>query len=386
MGIVRLVLAMCLFPALALGAPSVSTVSDDTPVDGQIITISGADFGAKASPAPLVFETFENGTNGTIIRGNNCSNYGAWSSSASDVDATYTNTNQRQGSTLSSYTHLIAGSSTNNGGMWVPLDSTHCNKLMLTFWYRYVFDAHLDGDETGMWQHKIMRVTDGSGMELDSSAHIQLGWHNNNDGLGYHPGVFMIFHNDITNPSWGSDNTTLDVDNFNQYGVWQQIIMMFDDTGKANIYVNGARETTDADLDMTTWIPGDEWKSLTFSWYLGTESWLGSTPELWDYYDDIYADRSWKTVWIGDASTWDACTAREIQVQTSRTDTSISITVNQGGLSGDAWIYVMDEDGAVNSTGKLITFGGAQSPISHNAAGAGTTMSCSAGTVLTGGN
>jgi hypothetical protein len=60
------------------------------------------------------------------------------------------------------------------------------------------------------------------------------------------------------------------------------------------------------------------------------------------------------------ASTWAACTNREIQVASTWTDNSITIKLNKGGLASMAgvYLYVTDSTGAVNAQGFRLTDGG----------------------------
>jgi hypothetical protein len=62
---------------------------------------------------------------------------------------------------------------------------------------------------------------------------------------------------------------------------------------------------------------------------------------------------------IGNARTFNGCTIREIQIPTAWSDNSITVTVNQGvfGSGMTVYLYVVDQNGAVNSTGYPITVG-----------------------------
>ncbi|MFA6198430.1 MAG: hypothetical protein WC734_04760 [Patescibacteria group bacterium] len=79
-------------------------------------------------------------------------------------------------------------------------------------------------------------------------------------------------------------------------------------------------------------------------------------------YDDIYFDYTQARVEIGNTSTWDTNTHREIQIpHTTWNDDQIQFTVNQGTFTNgeSAYLYVVDENGVVNTTGYPITFAGA---------------------------
>lgn len=342
---------LILLHATAHAAPTISGTSG-TFADGSSMVVSGANFGVKATATPLIFDNFDANDSGRQntdqIKGKNASHYGTWANESADTIPTYSNTNQRTGSTLSSYNALGSTAEDNHAPMYVDFAGSHQSQVLVSFWLRFSFDADLSGDETGQWQHKIWRIGDGG--EVDGQAHFQMLWLNNNAGAGFKP-FFEIFHNNVTNPSWPSDDISLDLDNFQQSGTWQHIIVFLDDTGKANIYVNDVRETTDADLTMTTWIEGDSWQRATFGWYLGTETWTGSSPSIATYYDDIYIDNSWQSVWIGNNATWANCTQREIQLPTAWADDEITVTLNRGAfadLSGQ-YLFVVDASGNVSA-------------------------------------
>ena len=80
------------------------------------------------------------------------------------------------------------------------------------------------------------------------------------------------------------------------------------------------------------------------------------------YTSEIYADITQARIEIGDTSTWNTNTHREIQIpHTTWVDDQIQFTVNQGAFNnGDpAFLYVVDSNGVVNTTGYPITFAGA---------------------------
>lgn len=65
------------------------------------------------------------------------------------------------------------------------------------------------------------------------------------------------------------------------------------------------------------------------------------TTSVW--MDDLYISNSPKRVEIGNASTWAACTQREIQPPTSWADTSIAVKLNAGTLTlVGSYLYVVD--------------------------------------------
>jgi hypothetical protein len=88
--------------------------------------------------------------------------------------------------------------------------------------------------------------------------------------------------------------------------------------------------------------------------------WIGNgLTKLNAWLDDIYIQSGTQArVEIGNASNWQTCTHREIQTPVSWSDTSITITLNQGSFAvGEtAYLFVVDADGNVNTQGYPVTF------------------------------
>lgn len=69
--------------------------------------------------------------------------------------------------------------------------------------------------------------------------------------------------------------------------------------------------------------------------------------------DAVYADTTWARVIIGDASTYANLSKVAIQIPSAWSDSEISITVNNTSFTGlnNTYLYVIDTNGNVNSTG-----------------------------------
>lgn len=75
------------------------------------------------------------------------------------------------------------------------------------------------------------------------------------------------------------------------------------------------------------------------------------------YYDDVYVDSTYARVILTNASTYESSTILELQPPTSWSDNNIIVTVNQGSLGQDAYLYVFDTENNHNLVGYPITFG-----------------------------
>ena len=81
-------------------------------------------------------------------------------------------------------------------------------------------------------------------------------------------------------------------------------------------------------------------------------------PDNYRYFGDLYFDLSFCRIVIGNNTTLETSSVREIQVPVVWTGTSVSITVNQGAFSDGATAYLYAVDSTGNpSTGYPITFG-----------------------------
>lgn len=76
--------------------------------------------------------------------------------------------------------------------------------------------------------------------------------------------------------------------------------------------------------------------------------------------DDLYVDNSWARVELGNSSSYEACTHREIQAVESWSDSQIGIRVNQGSFAvgGNAYLFVVGPGGE-RSAGYAVTVCGA---------------------------
>lgn len=75
--------------------------------------------------------------------------------------------------------------------------------------------------------------------------------------------------------------------------------------------------------------------------------------------DDVYLDKTWARVMIGNSSTWGGCTQKDPQIPSAWNSSNIAVTVNTGSFSigQKAYLYVVDSNGQVNSNGYPVTIG-----------------------------
>ena len=78
------------------------------------------------------------------------------------------------------------------------------------------------------------------------------------------------------------------------------------------------------------------------------------------YWDELYVDNTLARVEIGNASSWDACTHREIQIPSTWSQDTVTVTVRQGTFApaANAFLFVVDSSGTP-SAGYPVQFGAA---------------------------
>jgi len=303
-------------PLLAVPNP---TGVNGTLTHGESVTISGSGFGTKATAAPNLFDKCESYTglsNGDAIPGAGSNPiYGG------DTLSYYNTTSGEQRGTLS-----VANYHSHTDKNYVDgrMISGSPSFLYLSYWFRtntsvpheaakYVrLSQYLDGDET---------------------------YHT----LDFAPMLSQVFHFDTCQlVDW--------TDYYPSTNTWHFIELWLDNT--SHLYTVRTDGATLLALDYSTC-------PLTFDylWKVGWDS--GTGDQIVSFVDDIYYDGSQSRVMIGNASTYANCTASEMQPASSWSTSSIAVTLNQGSFadSSTAYVYVIDSDGAVNSSGHEITFG-----------------------------
>jgi len=134
-------------------------------------------------------------------------------------------------------------------------------------------------------------------------------------------------------------------------GVWNRFSIELTPT-HTYFYCNGKQYSTKTSWQCT---PGD----LDIYWfrYFGGSDW-------YVYGDDFYADYTIARVELSENSTWDTTTRKHLEIQpaTSWSDSSITITLNQGSFQeGDTvYLYVIDENGVANTNGYPLNIGGGE--------------------------
>jgi len=158
---------------------------------------------------------------------------------------------------------------------------------------------------------------------------------------------------------------------------WQRVdIEMSQSPDWVAVYLDGRlqwrRSSTLSGSEQQKWIPspmGGNGHTLGLGGMLDAPYRGWPTNGFWKF-DDIYVDYTYARVELGNASTWAACTRKEIQIPRQWSASQITIDVNQGSFSAgtQAYLYVVDANGSVNATGYPIKIGSSSTTLAVPAA------------------
>ncbi|OGP38587.1 MAG: hypothetical protein A2X93_04175 [Deltaproteobacteria bacterium GWC2_56_8] len=355
-GAIRLTAVFFALSALAspeaFAQPSVTTLSG-TIASGQALTIIGAGFGAKTQVQPVSWDDFDGGTNsstlGAPVIGDTWTFHNL--ATSSPVSASYSNALLRTNSSLSAKCSMSAsnGQSVCSFG-WTG--HSH-SQLYFTYW-RYNTPSG-----TVTRNHKQFYVFGNSSSDLPQVLLASIPcadptWqvYDNQDENEYNTAGWTF---DNTNDLWqrGEGLVKLNEPYTSSNGVFQ-------------VWKDGV-----LGVDVSTMKIRDT-DNLFDDFRLGNmhaHDALGQCAAGGDnvvYFDDLYIDTTPQRVEISDSPTWASSTHREIQLLTSWSDTSVTVTLRNGAFStlNNLYLYVVDANGDANSEGHLLCTGCPAAPTS----------------------
>ena len=318
------------------------------------VTVSGSGFGSKSTAAPVVWDDASGASIGSKWDG-------AWPSCGPSPLAYRTPAQVGRGIPLphSHITKYISGAHAGSGancGYNVIMFKTRTVSLpayTYATWYERVDDNWTFGDDDNF---KTFAYSVGTTpYELPNNWYVEYNprptsrtsgaaYHINDDGAS-------LQTPDVNGHSWwwaGAINPMA--------GAWKKIEMELRYTNATDGYIklweNGVlkidyRGRTD-NLAGTTRTEG-------IGGYARNYNIAGN----WRYFADVYLDYSRARVILGNAPTLAASTRREVQVPSSWSASSITLSANLGTFAGGqtAYVYVFDANGTSNATGWPVTIG-----------------------------
>lgn len=337
-----------------------------SPVQGGALTIGGTSFGTKGTAAPVKFDNFASGSNGaTVSNGWSVGNNGVGSGALSP---TYSSAGARHGnSPLSARANFPYTNGSNYG---------YNSELYLSGLTWATNGIYTDG-----WVHLNLGGTSG-----DYSRNWKPFWTNTSDGGGANN--TSVFYPAVQNPTQPSSleagildqngvNTAGGHSTFNfgtrspslydqtwYRGVWRHIqswqVQSSGGTGDNDgvfwLAIDNAVvvNTTTAHSRESSGAGSNAWAAVSFGAYLGHDADANNPAYPFSAtcdFSDMYVDQYRQRVEIGDNEVYASCTAREIQIPTSWSDTAIGITVNAGAFMTltDKFLFVVNSAGTATA-------------------------------------
>ena len=331
------VIALLLIQVYSAGAaPSVSTISGAF-FEGSSVSISGSNFGTKSVAAPVKWDNFNDGTNGNQL---SKAKWPAQTALGGSTYPTYSNSVLRTNDVMSVKTVMDGGEYSCAFGY----DGTGKRYWYISYW-RY----DIAGTPSN---YKHFRIYGNGSGNCPMAVYTELSAETSIFGVGKEPD-----ENDAGTTTWTG--------NVGLRKVWT----------REEFYIDaGTRGNSDGSAKF--WRDAVLLNSFSFTQaalkagYSGELSiarinnyWAGSGG-ITSYFSEAYIDNTQARVEIGNASTWNSCTHREIQIPTAWSDYSITITFNTGSFveNNTVYLFVVDANGNVNSEGYPVTIQKAVTP------------------------
>lgn len=340
--------------------PEITGVSNSQIIRGKSVTITGANFGIKRRAAPLKWDDFESGIDGVSVA--ELSDWAVWGEEG-HKPAYKSGSVNRQGSSLCSENKMGPGDYRvrNSRLKWWTDENT--DKLYVSFWTKFNFGRNIV-DDNGSYQLKFWRLSETEVEKWNGSLCIGASnWKYDVGKPTEHPGHYYWVRTGGSEGFKGSDYYTPALEEDVWFRIGMQVKQSDVNTPNGGFSVWHSRSSEPIINVASNWdVVTREIPAKLRAISLG--EWLGNLTdgETEVYYDDAYFDNSWARVEIGDSKSFDNCSHREIQIPSDWSDTSITITVNQGSFQrGDTvYLYVVDPDGNVNVNGYPVAFAKAQ--------------------------
>lgn len=367
-------LLMVLFTAF-FGAFAVSAAPrlDNAPATfshGQTVNISGADFGAKVPAAPLLWDTFENGTNGAAILESNAV-IGDWDYGAGYDNVYYTNAMHYGSSGTMAARNQFAPWGIAGG------DNSSLSKNgtfpVIYMDYKRFYPAS-NGYSSNHKQYRMYGANDTIQVFV---AHACEEW-----GVAEMSGVDQDDGGTYTGTEWDVKIPVMNV--------WEHYQLIFRESstptskdGVIRMFVDGEESGFNRTNMNTRNSASEHFDQIRIGHYLdanprpGDNLFCDASNSAVIYHDNVYIDTTWARVELGNAATYAASTHREIQIPTTWANdgTSITINVNTGtfAVGQTAYLYVFNAAGEVNNAGRPVVIGSGAS-VAPPAAPAGLTV------------
>lgn len=360
---IKIILALLSFPSLAFGVPSKPVVSG-TVAHGQAITITGSNFGGKATAAPWVWDNCSGTNVGTLWDG-------YWpNTGTSAYRVQYQSPIRSVGLPHSNISKYMTGSHGDSGGaddgynvmVWKNLTSVSYPTTI--YWSAYIRldPSWVFGDDNNL---KMFDFSNGStpytmNSTTDSNWYIEYNgrftsatgtgeWHLNDDGGA-------LQNPDANSVSWWWNSAV------NPFQNWikkeYQIQITNQNTGHIKVWENGV-------LKVDYYGRTDNYTGTNKSLAIGGYARNYGNPSNYRYFADLYLDATASRVILCPGSTWASRGACQNVIPSAWSASSITGAVNQGAFAANdtAYLYVVDAAGDASPASDPITIGSGSSTI-----------------------
>ncbi len=322
----------------ATAAPVVNAV-EGIASQGDTLRVVGSGFGFKSPAAPLRYDNFEGGQEGSTLP---AQSDGGWTTSSNNATLpSYSRARQR----LPGETCVLQDYSTAYR-QEIGLRGIDADTLYMTGWcYRddYAGTAMLSSNQK-LWGNFSyageLPQCRGDTYWSTSSGHLYVV-----DGQG----------NDTLH-DWGLGASPY-LDRWFRLERYMAMGSPGGDDGRTWI---GADLQRIASVEGTIYTTGNPYDS----WYIGHFYRKSDGGSLRVYWSEMYVDNTLARIELGNAPQWDACTRREIQIPVAWSDTQAEFICNLGtfGQGETAYLYVVDRAGDHPTAGVPVTVGQTNDP------------------------
>ena len=344
---------------MASAAPAVTEVSG-TLTNGSAITVTGTGFGANG-PNLVVFDDFESGTNGNNIKiGAGSATIGEWTSVTliNNTPPKYSNAHSLSGN-LAFRGDATANSGDNNGsGTTAFKYGFTTSDIFVSYWYYFPTTSDWPCLNGTNCNNKIVWVTGSGTSDDDRTIPTNLPNGKSATNNNFYPAC---------NDCVGGEppfSPTLTMAKGKWYRFWVYLHGVGNTTDHEELWV--ASPSSEANIaaatriNRTTQIWNTDFNGFNRVMINGFNRWCNDCAESAPTFDDVYiatGPGAQARVEIGDAATYATSKNLSIATVTSWGDTSVTATVWQGSFANfnDAYLYVFDANGNVNTNGYLLS-------------------------------
>ncbi len=323
---------------------------------GELLTLTGNQFGNRSTPTPWLYEDFEDqstvidlesnpGLHPPIIATQERAHGGfsALKCQLGDPEIETEDSAERKGHAIYRFPETLEAG----------------NKLFISFWERFDWGVWYcdDGGQADVsYQIKNWRLSSGS----QPTTPPYITQNNQSDCVAYGtddfwPRNYFTRHNSIdADTYWYARDFEPEFAQLNDTWMLFELQVQQSDAGVANGSIElwlsrqGERRKVTEDFNILTHGGNTEEPDPGFN-KLVIGDWIdrgGRSTTL--YFDDVYVDRSWARVILADSNDFETASRREIQPTESWSENTIQIRVNAGRFeSGDnLFLFVVDENGS----------------------------------------